>query len=554
MGNSEHPIELLKKIDINDMNQLQQMFDSISLRVPISITNKDGVIIKVNTKFCESIGMSEDELIGNTHRVIKHNDTPLSEYENLWEVITKKQDYYGIIKLQHKKGHAVWHIVLIRPILDEYGEIEFYFSFRIDISDHMQLKKKIEINNQLDSKTNLYKKSKLQYALKQEEKGILFVVGIKNFSQYKVFFGEEFAAKLLKIFAERLEKHYFLRFKCFSLEDDNLFAIYKPLKNNISVDKQMVKQGLLSSKEKLLSPFDIGGVEFNIDITIGVSHGLSEELMYNSMVAYESASKRNLELVYYEEGMNTSLKLIKQNFVFLNEIKYAMDNDNILLHYQPILNLEKNAIEKYECLVRMKNRTGSLTMPNEFLPIAKTAGYYSKITKIVIEKAFSYFEDKDHYFSINVSYEDIKREDFVEFLLEKLKNYKNSNKVIIEILEDEDVMESIDIANNIFEQIKETGAKVAIDDFGVGFSNIDNLLSMNIDIIKIDGKIIKKITEDEGVFEMLKGLIKMTKKKKIEVVGEFVENEQILNKLKTLKFDGGQGYFIGKPSSELVQN
>lgn len=551
--NEINPTELLNRIDINDYEQLHQVFDCLSLTFPISITDKNGVITKVNNKFCESTGFSEKELIGRTHNIISHQDTTLSEYENMWHSISNKEDYCEIMKIKCKSGKALWHFILIRPVLDKNGEIDSYFSFRVDMSDFMNMKRKLEISSQLDKKTNLYKKSKLLYKMKDSKEGVLFTVGIKSFSTYKSFFGEEFADKLLLEFAKRLEKYYFLHFSCYSLEDDNLFAIYRPLRDKEFVDKALIKKVTLDSKESLLAPFIINGTEFSIDICIGVSNGPNEDLIHNSRVAYESATKRNLELLYYEEGMNTKLKLFKKNLEFVNEILYAIKHDGIILHYQPILDLKENKINKYECLVRMKNRAGTITVPNAFLPIAKTAGCYSKITKIVIEKAFDFFEDKDHYFSINVSYEDIKREDFVDFLINKLRNYNGSNRVIVEILEDEDVMQTIDDANRVFEEIKKTGAKVAIDDFGVGYSNIDNLLSMNIDIIKIDGKIIKNILEDNGTYEMIEGVVKMAHKKGIKVIGEYVESEEILNVLINMGIDGGQGYHIGKPSAQLVE-
>ena len=544
--------DLLKEIDINNFEQLQQMFDSLSLKFPISITDKNGVITKVNNKFCESTGYSESELVGNTHKIIKHQDTSPSEYEHLWEVISQKEDYYGVLKVRSKQGFAVWHFILIRPILDIQGNIESYFSFRVDMTDFMKMKKTLEINSQLDKRTNLYKKNKLVHQMSKSKHGVLFTVGIKNFSDYKSFFGDDFADELLVQFAKRLEQHYFLRFSCYSLEDDNLFAIYKPLKKNESVDRDIIKKGTLLSKEQILQPFIIEGTEFNIDLNIGVSNGSNEDLIQTSRVAYETAAKRNLEVLYYEEGMNTKLKFFKRNAEFVGEILHSMKNDGIVLHYQPIMDLKSQTINKYECLVRMENRVGTITMPDAFLPIAKTAGCYSKITKIVVEEAFDFFKDKDHYFSINVSYEDIKKEDFVDFLIDKLKNYNGSNRVIVEILEDEDVMQSIDHANFVFDEIKKTGAKVAIDDFGVGFSNIDNLLSMNIDIIKIDGKIIKNILEDNGTFEMIEGVVKMAHKKGIKVIGEYVENKEILDVLIDMGIDGGQGYFIGKPQAKLV--
>lgn len=192
-------------------------------------------------------------------------------------------------------------------------------------------------------------------------------------------------------------------------------------------------------------------------------------------------------------------------------------------------------------------------MPNAFLPIAKQSRHYNKITRIVINKAFEFFKDKkDISFSINISFEDIKDEDFVKFLFNKLKkcDINLRQRVIFEILEDEDVMNSFEFVNNFFKKIRTFGCKIAIDDFGVGYSNISNILSMDIDIIKIDGAIIRKIDEAE---DMIKGIVQMSNKKGIQIIGEFVEDQKKYDTIKKLNFHGGQGYFIGKPDTQLVE-
>ena len=544
--------KMINQIDVDNLQSLQQLFDAISLHFPISITDNKGVIINVNERFTESVGYHKNELLGNTHSCVKHEDTDNKAYEDMWEIITKKYEYFGIIKNRRKNGSTVWHAVLIKPILDDYEEIKYYFSFRIDISEFIFTQQNIKVSQLIDKKTDLYKVSKLRHDIASSKKGVLLIFGINEFYEYSNFFGEEFSNSILSHFARRLKFHY-LQFKTYSFDEHNLFAVYKPLVNS-HIDEALLKSETLKSKEYLLKPFNINGNEFILDINIGIASGDTETLEHDARMAYESANERNLELVYFKKGMNTKLKMVKENSELLGEIQHSLENDGVVLHYQPILNFKTNKINKYECLVRIKNRAGTLTMPSTFLPIAKKSRQYNKITKIVVEKAFAFFENKDLLFSINISHEDIKRDDFIEFLVEKLKNYRNPERVIFEILEDEDIMSSHKNINEIFKLIKSYGAKIAIDDFGVGYSNINNILSMDIDIIKIDGEIIKRILDDDGTSEMVQGLIKMASKKGIEVVAEYIENKEIQNKVKSLGFDEGQGYFIGKPEIELVQN
>lgn len=537
-------------LNINDLEQLKQIMDSLSLYFPISISCKDGKILMANQSFIENTGYSLKELKGRTHAVIKHKDTPFETYTDMWTILLAKKDYFGVIKNQHKNGSALWHAQIVKAILDDKGDIAYFFSFRIDISETIKMQHRLSLKNEYDEDTHLQKNSVLKKAIVSNEQGFLAIFGIDNFYEYANIFGEEFSKKLLKNFARRLNFSC-ANFDCYSLNEHNLFAMYTPIYKNEVVDKKNMKAQLLNIKKELLRPYKINGADFNIGVNIGVAYGEQNELEQHARFAYESANERNLEILYYEENMNLKLKMFQRNNELLNEIKMNIEKDNFILHYQPIFNTKIGKVDKYECLVRMINRLGDLSYPDSFMGIAKAAKHYNDITKIVINKAFEMFEDRSEYFSINISYEDIKEQEMKDFIIKKVKAFKEPQRVIFELLEDEDTMKYFDEVNKFFKALKKYGVRIAIDDFGTGYSNITNVLNMNIDIIKIDGSIIKDI-HDEGTKHMIEGIINMANKRGIEVVGEFVEDEQTMDILTSLGICWVQGYHIGKPSAQLV--
>jgi len=168
----------------------------------------------------------------------------------------------------------------------------------------------------------------------------------------------------------------------------------------------------------------------------------------------------------------------------------------------------------------------------------------------MINKSFEFFKDKDFEFSINLSMYDILNDNTVNFIMKKLETYKNSQKVVFEILENDKIENYEKMKKFIFE-MKKFGCQFAIDDFGSGYSNFAHIYELNFDYIKIDSSLVKNIIKDEKSKIITKAIIDFSASLNIKTVAEFVEDKESLELLKELGVDFIQGYYIGKPSSKL---
>ncbi len=153
-------------------------------------------------------------------------------------------------------------------------------------------------------------------------------------------------------------------------------------------------------------------------------------------------------------------------------------------------------------------------------------------------------------FSINLSIEDIMDESTSKFILDLLRTSGIANRVIFELLESEGI-ESFEVVNSFIQDIKATGAMVAIDDFGSGYSNFVYLSELKVDIIKIDGSLIKNIDKDTQAQIIVETIIKFANQLKIKTVAEFVHSESVQKKVTEMGIDYIQGYHIGKPISDI---
>lgn len=264
--------------------------------------------------------------------------------------------------------------------------------------------------------------------------------------------------------------------------------------------------------------------------------------------------KKHSQKFKYEIIYSKDLQLEKfyeNNRIWAVRIKNALNDDRIVPFYQAIYNTKTKKIEKYECLVRLIGKDGKVYSPFYFLDIAKKSRQYLLITKKVIEKSFEYFKDKDFEFSINLTFEDIIDKNMREFILKKLHEYNIGHKVVFEIVESEEIVD-FDEINEFIANVRELGCKIAIDDFGSGYSNFAYLIKLKADYIKIDGSLIKDFITDTNYFNIVKTILEFAKLQNIKTVAEFVSQKEILEKVTRMGIDYAQGFYIHEPSDKIL--
>ena len=138
----------------------------------------------------------------------------------------------------------------------------------------------------------------------------------------------------------------------------------------------------------------------------------------------------------------------------------------------------------------------------------------------------------------------------VALIKQHIRSYNIGKQVIFEILES-DSIENYDLVSDFISQMKALGCKIAIDDFGVGYSNFQHLLKLQIDYLKIDASLIKNIHKDKNSAIIVESIVNFSRKLHIKTIAEFVHSKAVSDKVKSLKVDYIQGYYLGKPTSRL---
>ena len=539
--------------NISFLNSYKFAIDHASI---VSKTDINGIITYVNDRFCHISGYGKEELIGQTHHLIHHPDTPDGLFQKMWQTINDGRIWHGQVKNRSKTEEAYIVDIYIVPIFDHHHEIVEFIAISHDITELEKSKEKIREEmrkQQIDPLTNLPKRDQLITALQHMKKPVLLYFNIDHFSDRNDFYGTYMGDQVLQYVPELLKQ---------KLPDHP--HIYKMQSNGFAVafeEDQLPKKAELLLEELIdFIECETKACEASICVSITLSGSITdyrasanyENLLSYLITARKMAKQEHKKFLTYSNAFNKD-KDYKNNIEWINKIKEALHEDRIITFFQPIIDAETGAICKYESLVRLIEPSGRVVSPYFFLDIAKKAKLYTKITKVVFDKTFAAFADKPQYeFSINISFEDIADEEIAAYIKEKIRTFSQPQRIILEITESEQI-ENHEKINRFIQEVKEAGVKIAIDDFGSGYSNFDHILTLSADYIKIDGSLIKNITECEESRIITEAIIAFSKKLGAKTVVEFVHNAAVYRLIRHMGADYAQGYFLGEPNPYLLK-
>lgn len=423
------------------------------------------------------------------------------------------------------------------PFYNEEGKVIGIIGIARDITSQAILEEENYKLTYYDLLTKLPNRQKILLDILKTNPKACMIFNIDGFREVNDFFGIYNADKILQEVANRFFSN---RLKAYRVGGDEFAITYY---DNFSYDELKEKAfqilSILENEEYLIEDKTI-----SLGFSVGIAKA-SNRLLSKADIAVSMAKNSHETVFIYNEDEKIEEKY-KDNINMAYEIKKALAEDRIICFYQPIVNVNDSKILAYETLVRLKDSNGNIISPFKFLNFSKKIKLYHKISQRVILNACNTFKRKRDFFSINLSIDDIKNKETVDFIIKTLKKTRTASRVTFEILESEGI-ENYDEVLDFINKVKLIGAKIAIDDFGSGYSNFEHLLKLNVDYIKIDGSLIKNITSNEKQKIIIETISSFAKKIGIKTVAEFVETQEIFNHLKELEIDFAQGYYIGKP-------
>ncbi|PWW39424.1 EAL domain-containing protein (putative c-di-GMP-specific phosphodiesterase class I) [Idiomarina loihiensis] len=469
-----------------------------------------------------------------------HIDSRPHVAEGIKQASDTGESWNGTLCLQ-SNSRSRWCRCMAIPLYGTNGELVEQVLLFQDISREIYLDELLE-EARFDQVTGLPTRVDLLSDLKRVGAQSLAVLDIRQFRSYADFHGLEFGDELLREFSTWASAYL-------KTKHINLYRLYSD-KFALIPDFRMIpnlfEDHLLNFYQALLSKrLAVGNNDVALDVAIGMGVGRNKQLqLAESALSKAKAiySGYKIEVVYEREFLHEN----KVNW--LPKIQSALVDHRFINYYQPIKSTKKDKPSYYEALVRLRDNNKDLA-PGLFLDKAKTTRYYCEITRSVIEQAVLASEQYQVAISVNVSIEDILNDETVNFIHYVLAEHKRA-QLIFEITETEST-EDFTKVQAFANDVRRLGGQIAIDDFGVGYSNFSRLISLRPDYLKIDGSIVQNVLHDPTSASILNGLISICKELSIPIVAEFVENEDVNGYLRDQQIEYLQGYYIGKPAPEM---
>jgi c-di-GMP phosphodiesterase len=393
-----------------------------------------------------------------------------------------------------------------------------------------------------DHLTNLPNMYQLRRDLEENQKQGLVILNIDNFKTINNFYGFIVGDYVIEEVGRYL-KSEIKESIVYKLSGDE-FAIvlskdigFYDLKNYLQKLYNRIKNFVVKYQD----------IDIFIDFTLASSsHKDGYHLFSKVSMALQYAKEMGLTFWIYEDRMNFENEY-ERNIKLSSLVRSAVEDSKIVPYFQAIIDNKTLEVTRYECLARLIDKNDKILSPVLFIPVAKKMKAYTTVTKLIIEQSFATFENLDFEFSVNLSIEDIMNSEIFKFIIAKLESSHASSRVTFEILESEAIQDFKKVERFISE-VRRYGAKIAIDDFGSGYSNFSYLTKMKPNCIKIDGSLIENIDVDKNALIVVETIVSFAKKLGISTVAEYVHSSIVMDIVQGLEIDFSQGFYIDEPS------
>ena len=277
-----------------------------------------------------------------------------------------------------------------------------------------------------DDLTGLANKHALKDSIAREEEKALLFIDIDHFESINTLYGMGYGNKILKETASRLARFLPSNTELFRISaDEFVVLIFSPKPNQ----ELMLSQQIFAMFQE--APIIIGDIEFDLSFSMGMDRGEHNKLFVHAKTASQEAKVKGRSQLVVFQNNSEYVKNQRDTLHWIQTVKDALKNDRVMSFYQPVYNNETGRIEKYEALCRILDKGGKILDAGTFINSAYLAGLATKISRLMIDKAFKYFQSNSYAFSLNVSAQDFHENYLADFLQYKCDSFSPNSRAPI---------------------------------------------------------------------------------------------------------------------------
>lgn len=440
---------------------------------------------------------------------------------------------------------------------DEIQELSENFNhMRLSLKQSFE---KIEEQNQnlfqaayFNTLTKLPNRNKLYLDLTEQNIEALLMININGFGELNDFYGVKAGDSLLCEMAERLLTQEWSKL-VYKTGPDEFVVTFESLISPLEDYSNKISNLLCSQ------PYQINDNQYFLTVSMGGAIKDATKLTPRERVrlhrhadlARRIAKEQKMPFCLFQQQM-ADPQAFEDNLHLSQLLTNAVTHQWVTPFVQLIQPLGQHS-PKFECLMRIVLPSGDVLAPGQFMKVARQSGIYPQLMRVMLKQCLSAFSNVNYEFSVNITLDDIGKEQNLSLILDILKTQPDvCQRLTFEILESEEI-NHYDTLAQFIQLVKPLGCKIAVDDFGAGYSNFAHILSLDIDMVKIDGSLIINLVSDPKAQILVETIANFAKKMKILTAAEFVETPEILALLNQYQIDYAQGYLFGRPERTITQ-
>lgn len=524
----------------------------------MTLTDLDGVILEVNPAFTRITGYERSEVIGRNPRVLKSGRHGPEFYQAMWQSIREKGNWRGEIWNRGKFGEVFPELLSISAVKDDSGRVSNYVAVFADITRIKEQEKQLTQMAYFDALTGLPNRvlladrMALAAAQARRSKTLMAVcyLDLDGFKAVNDTWGHDGGDQLLIEMASRLKGVSRGGDTVARLGGDEFVLLLLGLVDVDSCERavermlSVIGQPLRSTPQPVSLSASIGVAIFphdDVDSETLLRH--ADQAMYRAKQA-----GKNCYLVFDpDQDRNT-----RTRFDPLAQVQDALQNDQFVLHYQPVADIRRGHVGACEALIRWQHPQRGLVPPDEFLPLIADTELDAAVGEWVIEAALEQMqrwqdEGCELTVGINLSGHHLQRANFVQRLSEILGRHAGvRGRLQIEVLETV-AIDDLAKVSHVIEQCGELDISFALDDFGTGYSSLTYLKRLPVTTIKVDRTFVGDMLGDANNLVIVQGILGLARAFGRRVVAEGVETLAQGRILMQLGCDLVQGFAIARP-------
>lgn len=526
----------------------------------VVVTDPNGYAQDINPAFSVVTGYEANEIIGNRMSKLGSGRHPREFFEGLWRQLRSTGHWSGDICNRHKSGEEFVSHLMINTCYNDDGSVNCRIGLFSDVTEKRKQEALIWRQARFDHLTQLPNRQmfheNLQLSIERSRRSglpfALIFVDLDFFKEVNDTFGHDEGDVLLRQVAQRISECCRRSDQLARLGGDEFVVILQDLEH--IHDAHIVCNKLLGA---IACPYKLNVSEVQISCSAGVAFypndtdSSADLLRYADLAMYAAKEKGRNQYCLFSATMRDSLQ---QRHGLLRDLQCALDNEQFVLHYQPIINLQSGRVEKAEALVRWVHPDRGVVSPADFIPLAEDSGMIVPLGESVFRQAARQVSlwrrelNPGLAVSVNVSPAQFYLDGMDPVAWQRVLHELGLSGGAIEIEITERLL--MEIKEDVHEKLREfrrAGVQIALDDFGTGYSSLSYLRRINIDVIKIDQSFVHGLTEDSDNMALCRAIITMSHQLGLRVVAEGIECVEQHELLTAAGCDYGQGYLYSRP-------